>query len=91
MSSMPPAWTERKDLATYNRFTSFTNAGGHNCKIIATSPPTSLSQGAYKREMFGGFTAGVVGTVIGYPLDTIKTRMQTGNAGGGGILSVAKR
>ena len=29
-----------------------------------------------KLEMIGGFSAGVVGTVIGYPLDLVKTRMQ---------------
>ena len=34
------------------------------------------------RDSVGGLSAGVVGTVIGYPLDTIKTRMQTGAAGG---------
>lgn len=31
-------------------------------------------------EAAGGLAAGVVGTVIGFPLDTIKTRMQTGAA-----------
>eukprot|EP00520_Triparma_pacifica_P004886 CAMPEP_0118663050 /NCGR_PEP_ID=MMETSP0785-20121206/17182_1 /TAXON_ID=91992 /ORGANISM="Bolidomonas pacifica, Strain CCMP 1866" /LENGTH=277 /DNA_ID=CAMNT_0006556683 /DNA_START=73 /DNA_END=902 /DNA_ORIENTATION=- len=45
----------------------------------------------YRRDIFGGFTAGVVGTVIGYPLDTIKTRMQTGSSGGGGIFAVGRR
>ena len=30
-----------------------------------------------KLEAMGGLAAGVVGTVIGYPLDLIKTRMQT--------------
>jgi solute carrier family 25 carnitine/acylcarnitine transporter 20/29 len=30
-----------------------------------------------KLEMIGGASAGVVGTVIGYPLDLVKTRMQT--------------
>jgi solute carrier family 25 carnitine/acylcarnitine transporter 20/29 len=30
-----------------------------------------------KLEMLGGASAGVVGTVIGYPLDLVKTRMQT--------------
>ena len=29
-------------------------------------------------EALGGLSAGIVGTVIGFPLDTIKTRMQTG-------------
>ena len=32
-----------------------------------------------KLEMLGGFSAGVVGTVIGYPLDLVKMRMQTGS------------
>lgn len=30
-----------------------------------------------KLEAMGGLAAGVIGTVIGYPLDLIKTRMQT--------------
>jgi solute carrier family 25 carnitine/acylcarnitine transporter 20/29 len=28
-------------------------------------------------ESFGGFSAGIVGTVVGFPLDLVKTRMQT--------------
>ena len=28
-------------------------------------------------EVFGGFAAGVVGTLLGFPLDLVKTRMQT--------------
>lgn len=31
-------------------------------------------------ESIGGFSAGVVGTVIGFPLDLVKTRMQTGSS-----------
>jgi hypothetical protein len=31
-------------------------------------------------EAVGGLSAGIVGTVIGYPLDLIKTRMQTSSA-----------
>jgi solute carrier family 25 carnitine/acylcarnitine transporter 20/29 len=34
----------------------------------------------FKQEMLGGFSAGVVGTVIGYPLDLVKTRMQTSDS-----------
>lgn len=30
-----------------------------------------------QNELIAGFSAGVVGTVLGYPLDAIKTRMQT--------------
>ena len=30
-----------------------------------------------KAEALGGLAAGVIGTVIGYPLDLVKTRMQT--------------
>ncbi len=30
------------------------------------------------KEAIGGFTAGIAGTVLGYPLDLLKTRMQTG-------------
>ncbi|GMI16809.1 hypothetical protein TrLO_g2155 [Triparma laevis f. longispina] len=35
-------------------------------------PPSSVLA-----ESFGGFSAGVVGTIIGFPLDLVKTRMQT--------------
>jgi len=42
---------------------------------------TSLSE-----EAVAGLSAGIVGTVIGYPLDVIKTRMQT-QTRTGGILS----
>ncbi|GMI00261.1 hypothetical protein TrVE_jg1821 [Triparma verrucosa] len=34
-------------------------------------------------ESFGGFSAGVVGTIIGFPLDLVKTRMQTAQGAGG--------
>jgi hypothetical protein len=30
-----------------------------------------------RNESIGGLAAGVTGTIIGYPLDLIKTRMQT--------------
>mmetsp|Transcript_21945 Transcript_21945/g.50017 ORF Transcript_21945/g.50017 Transcript_21945/m.50017 type:complete len:161 (-) Transcript_21945:595-1077(-) len=30
-----------------------------------------------RNEAIGGFSAGIIGTFIGFPLDTIKTRMQT--------------
>lgn len=45
-------------------------------------------------EALGGLCAGIVGTVIGYPLDLIKTRMQTdthkktGSTKGNGILRI---
>jgi hypothetical protein len=31
-------------------------------------------------ETVGGLSAGIAGTVLGYPLDLIKTRMQTATA-----------
>lgn len=41
-------------------------------------------------EALGGLSAGIVGTVIGFPLDTVKTRMQTGSAkAGNSIFKVA--
>jgi solute carrier family 25 (mitochondrial carnitine/acylcarnitine transporter), member 20/29 len=40
-------------------------------------------------EAAGGLAAGLTGTIIGFPLDTIKTRMQT-QASTGGILSTAR-
>jgi hypothetical protein len=30
-----------------------------------------------RNETVGGFAAGITGTIIGYPLDLVKTRMQT--------------
>ena len=42
-------------------------------------------------EALGGLSAGIVGTVIGFPLDVIKTRMQTGTATEGGMRGVASR
>ena len=42
-------------------------------------------------EAVGGLSAGIVGTVIGFPLDVIKTRMQTGTATEGGMRGVASR
>jgi len=33
-----------------------------------------------KLDAMGGFAAGIIGTLIGYPLDLVKTRMQTSNA-----------
>jgi len=41
-----------------------------------------------REEAIGGLAAGVTGTVIGYPLDLVKTRMQTGIGGKGGIMSI---
>jgi solute carrier family 25 carnitine/acylcarnitine transporter 20/29 len=35
-------------------------------------------------EALGGLSAGIVGTVIGFPLDTVKTRMQIMQSSGGG-------
>ena len=35
-----------------------------------------------KAEALGGLAAGVIGTVIGYPLDLVKTRMQTSKTTG---------
>lgn len=42
-------------------------------------------------EALGGLSAGIVGTVIGFPLDTVKTRMQTGSVkAGSSIFKVAR-
>mmetsp|Transcript_11900 Transcript_11900/g.28198 ORF Transcript_11900/g.28198 Transcript_11900/m.28198 type:complete len:308 (+) Transcript_11900:66-989(+) len=43
-------------------------------------------------EALGGLSAGILGTIIGFPLDLIKTRLQTGSASQGrrSILSVGK-
>ena len=42
-------------------------------------------------EALGGLSAGIVGTVIGFPLDVVKTRMQTGGSHGNSrtIVSIA--
>jgi len=42
-----------------------------------------------REEAVGGLSAGIIGTVIGFPLDLIKTRMQTGAINSGGIVSIA--
>eukprot|EP00934_Nitzschia_sp_Nitz4_P007925 Nitzschia sp. Nitz4//scaffold168_size48592//11264//12373//NITZ4_007046-RA/size48592-augustus-gene-0.22-mRNA-1//-1//CDS//3329538309//7915//frame0 len=63
----------------------------------ATSPtatPSAPKQSSWKNlklheEAIGGLSAGMVGTVIGFPLDTIKTRMQT-RSHGTSIAQVAK-
>ena len=43
-------------------------------------------------EALGGLSAGIVGTVIGFPLDLVKTRMQTGNTHSSqtGIFQIGK-
>ena len=42
------------------------------------------------QEALGGLSAGIVGTIIGYPLDLVKTRMQTSSSGKNmSILGVA--
>lgn len=41
-------------------------------------------------EVVAGAWAGLVGTVLGYPLDVVKSRMQTGNMGGVGGFGKAK-
>jgi len=45
---------------------------------MSESKPLNL-----KVEALGGLSAGIVGTVIGYPLDLVKTRMQTTSHGVG--------
>ena len=57
---------------------------GDNMTLKATR--TSLSE-----EAIAGLSAGIVGTVIGYPLDVIKTRKQTQTSKTGGILSTGLR
>jgi len=43
-------------------------------------------------EAIAGCAAGVIGTLLGYPLDSVKTRMQAQAAsGGGGMVSVTKQ
>lgn len=41
-------------------------------------------------EALGGLSAGILGTVIGYPLDVVKTRMQTGTTKQTSIFSVGR-
>ena len=43
-------------------------------------------------EAIGGLSAGVLGTIIGFPLDLIKTRLQTGSSSGPpqSIISIGK-
>eukprot|EP01059_Diplonema_ambulator_P024012 TRINITY_DN3974_c0_g1_i1.p1 TRINITY_DN3974_c0_g1~~TRINITY_DN3974_c0_g1_i1.p1 ORF type:complete len:299 (+),score=23.84 TRINITY_DN3974_c0_g1_i1:50-898(+) len=45
-----------------------------------------------RRSWAAGGVAGTVGTAVGYPLDTLKVRVQTGMVGGtDGLVSAAKR
>ena len=59
-------------------------------------PSTAMTRKSWRdlhlgEEALGGLSAGIVGTVIGFPLDTVKTRMQTGTAkAGSGIVKVAR-
>jgi solute carrier family 25 (mitochondrial carnitine/acylcarnitine transporter), member 20/29 len=51
----------------------------HNKGRVQTTTTTVTSDGRFNvwRESVGGGVAGVVGTVLGYPFDCVKTRMQT--------------
>ena len=42
-------------------------------------------------EALGGLSAGIIGTIIGYPLDLVKTRMQTTSTGSKNIFGVGKQ
>lgn len=50
----------------------------------------SWSWAYLQEEAVGGLAAGIVGTVIGFPLDTVKTRLQTSHAASEGMLSTAR-
>lgn len=41
-------------------------------------------------ELCAGFSAGVIGTVLGFPLDSLKTRMQTTSSSSGEKISITK-
>jgi hypothetical protein len=79
----------RKELVTkYLQTKSYrTNEIIHLPTSIMTREMQAIN---FKQEMLGGFSAGVVGTVIGYPLDLVKTRMQT-SSDGKGFLRVGSR
>jgi len=53
--------------------------------------PTTATQLSLTQEAAGGLSAGIVGTVIGFPLDTVKSRQQVlqGGSSSRGILSTA--
>lgn len=57
------------------------------CSIMARVP---LHLG---EEAIGGLSAGVIGTIIGFPLDVVKTRMQTSQSSSspGGIISMGSK
>jgi len=42
-------------------------------------------------EALGGFSAGFIGTILGYPLDVIKTQMQVSGENRNGVLTTGKR
>ena len=50
----------------------------------------SLQELHLAEEAIGGLSAGVIGTVIGFPLDLVKTRMQTGSSKGKNIFAVGR-
>jgi len=55
------------------------------------SAHTTAAKTKPTEEVVAGMTAGVLGTVLGYPLDGLKTRMQAGAAGSDGIAALARR
>jgi len=53
---------------------------------LCAGSPNKMNFG---EEALGGLAAGIVGTVLGFPLDLVKTRMQTGAAVSGGMIGTA--
>jgi solute carrier family 25 (mitochondrial carnitine/acylcarnitine transporter), member 20/29 len=55
----------------------------------ATATTTTSTAAYLTQEALGGLAAGVIGTIIGYPLDVMKTRLQT-QGGSSGSSSSSK-
>jgi len=60
--------------------------------VIHEMAKRSVKELRLGEEAIGGLSAGILGTIIGFPLDLIKTRLQTGSSSQGhhSILSVGK-
>jgi solute carrier family 25 carnitine/acylcarnitine transporter 20/29 len=58
-------------------------ADGNEKEHYFTMTSIQPSRTSLAEEAVGGLSAGIIGTVIGFPLDTIKTRMQTQSVSAG--------
>lgn len=65
----------------------------HDDDVRGSSNPPPPSSSSLTQEAIGGLSAGIIGTVIGFPLDTIKARQQVFGPNhncGGGVIGTAR-